>query len=502
MRSLNNFFVIFFIITNLIACTKTKEDSLPINVYFPYHSSSSEYDPVKIVFSYHYHILENIYSPLIEIDTNGSLIGGLAKSFYWKENEAHIELRDNLKTIDGHAITAEDAAYSLKRVLLLKSNTHGNLNAMLCGIHSLKKIQDECEGIVVRDNTLILKTDAKKPFLFSMLAAIDFAVIPKSSIAHDSLKITDYRNTSGLYFISKSSDDRLEFEINKNHYHYSANIPAKVVFAKHGIEKNDSVTEGILNKKIDLASTASAPIIMDEILKSGQHLNKMNLHKTIEIMYHVAFFSDQGMKKTSTDERLSILRKFKEKYLEVYKKEDGYVDVSEVFPSFGEAGLDTLQKNLWKKNIERIGTVNESVQKTLVLGVISNNYEIIKQIVSSIFPDWKIVNLREKNTIAPDILIGQLDTGFMEDIGLLSFAISFDVLGVDSLETKEWLKKYMTIDSKEMRIKQLKEFHFNSLMAGKIMPLVATPYFFISSKEWQISLSPFYSNLQLWKIHK
>ena len=54
-------------------------------------------------------------------------------------------------------------------------------------------------------NVLILRPDTETPFLLSMLAAIDFAVIPQIAVDPKDLSIKDYKNTSGPYYVF--SDD-------------------------------------------------------------------------------------------------------------------------------------------------------------------------------------------------------------------------------------------------------------------------------------------------------
>ena len=62
-----------------------------------------------------------------------------------------------------------------------------------------------------------------------MLAAIDFAIIPRSSVEPRTLKIIDMKETSGPYFVD--SDDgtgKIKLRLNPNHYHYSSDIPDEV----------------------------------------------------------------------------------------------------------------------------------------------------------------------------------------------------------------------------------------------------------------------------------
>src|SRR5690606_8058931 len=106
-----------------------KDDNMKLRVAFPYNKPATHYEPTRIHFGPEYIFLENIYSPLVELSNkNGQPVGGVAEKFQWDEttNEYYLHIRKNLKTIDGYQITAEDAEFSLKRLLITSSNTHGN----------------------------------------------------------------------------------------------------------------------------------------------------------------------------------------------------------------------------------------------------------------------------------------------------------------------------------------------------------------------------------------
>ena len=171
---------------------------------FPSKHEVSFYEPTNIHIADEYIFLEAIYSTLVNLsDKKGSPEPSIAKDFYWVGSELHLNIRDDLSTVDGHKVGVDDVIFSLKRLLVLSQNTHGDFKNIICPGTEIKTVNDPCDGISKSGNTLILKPAMKQEFILPMLAAIDFAILPKTSVDPQNLKIVDYRNTSGPYYVEK-----------------------------------------------------------------------------------------------------------------------------------------------------------------------------------------------------------------------------------------------------------------------------------------------------------
>ncbi len=230
---------------------KMKKD-LTLKVAMFYETKKpSDIDPSRIHFSSEYLYLENIYSPLVEYNINGELVAGVSKSFRWEGNEAIFEIREDLYTADGYKITAYDVEKSFKRLFILSTNTHGNLKDMLCPNIELKSIGESCPNMEVRDNgkIFVMRFKKKHPFLFPMLTAIDFAVIPSISIDDKTLEIKDHRNTSGPYYVL--SEDKLDLQANQKHYHYNEKMPQKIIYVYPKEQTVDSMIDLLKSNEID-----------------------------------------------------------------------------------------------------------------------------------------------------------------------------------------------------------------------------------------------------------
>jgi len=90
----------------------------PLRVYFGSAGLIQEFDPALIHVQTQWAMIEALYSPLVEVDANGQVVGGWAHSFDWDGLTAVFQMRDDARASDGLPITAADAAFSLKRLLV------------------------------------------------------------------------------------------------------------------------------------------------------------------------------------------------------------------------------------------------------------------------------------------------------------------------------------------------------------------------------------------------
>jgi len=237
-----------------------------LKVAFPYAKPARFYEPTRIHLSPEYSFLENTYSTLVELSPeDASVQKGVAESWEWINDELVFTIRKDLKTIDGLPITAQDAEFSLKRLLVKTQNTHGNLKDLVCGAASIKSIDVVCEGLRSSENKLFLKVSGKSIFILPMLSGIDFAIIPKSSVALKTLDIIDYRNTSGPYYVEKDSEEgKIQLVANQNHYHYSKDIPQKIklVPTSPSNKSNQNMTGLDLIEELGLGNSKNHAILV------------------------------------------------------------------------------------------------------------------------------------------------------------------------------------------------------------------------------------------------
>ena len=199
-----------------------------LRVYFGPFSVLQEFDPALIHVQTQWAVIEALYSPLVEVDNNGQAVAGWARTFDWDGSTAVFQIREDARASDGLPVTAADAAFSLKRLLILASNTRGDLSSLLCTGHKLTKISDPCPDIAVQGNTLRLSLKRKHYFLFSMLPSMDYAIIPERAVDPQTLTIRDYGITSGPYSVQYAEEGKISLIVNKNHWRFDQKIAENV----------------------------------------------------------------------------------------------------------------------------------------------------------------------------------------------------------------------------------------------------------------------------------
>jgi len=478
-----------------------------LRVAFPSARKIESYDPSKIHIAYEYILLENIYSALVEIDPrNGQVIPSAAESFSWVGDELHFKIREGLRTASGRPITATDVVFSLKRIILLAANTHGNFQDLLCPGFELKKISDPCPGIEQRGDVVVLKPGSKKTVLLPMLAAIDFAILPESAVDPETLAIRDFRETSGLYYVeADDGNGRLTLKINPAHFHASDDIAQTVELVPFNAKAGESALALLDQGLVDHVLTTNSGRVEELISYASSH-SDVQAHATTKIKNIILVFTDNGRKKMGLEQRRWLGQQVREAFLEAYGTTLGYQGSLEFFPTLGEGGLSALQR---KELDEVLNTLKPTDLPPVRISLLkAGNIEqwsepILKRVkAADLFLDRVIPDLHEyKNpSEMPDAFIAATDTGFMEDINLISYSLNAGYLGLKKSERAGWVKEYMEMPSKEERIAVLRDLHFNALHNADIVPLVISPFVALARKPWRMELSELYANNQLWLV--
>lgn len=484
----------------------SKTDEL--RVAFPAGVAASSYEPTKIHLAHEYIFLENVFSPLVEIDPkNGQITAGLAKSYEWKGDDLILEIREDSKTISGKSITAEDVEFSLKRLLVLSGNTHGNFKDLVCPTANLQSIEEPCDGISQTGNKIILRAGTRKPFLVPMLAAIDFAIIPKSSVDPKTLSIVNFKETSGPYYVDQDSEQgKMVLKANPNHYRYTTNIPQTIRLVP--VNPNEKAASIKLFEKgeVDHITTIDQSK-SDDIFSYAQGKNDVAIHATQKIRNLSLVFTEKGLKEFSNSERHQIGLKVREAFGILLQGKPTYEKTDEFFSSLADGGLTKDEK--LKINLGYAEKQLSPISKKLRIGVIRGGEvaewksELQKSLPSvdvyqeSNAPDFKTYNSEEER---PHAFIASTDTGFSEDINLISYTLAAGFFGLTKNERQKWLADYMENESKVVRLNKLREIHFRSLNEAILVPISVTPFVAIIRKPWKMELSDLYANNPIWLI--
>jgi MarR-like DNA-binding transcriptional regulator SgrR of sgrS sRNA len=509
IRSINKMrtgaLILFLTFIGVVVYVNNVKFKKTLRVAFPVRQPASSYEPTNIKSAYEYIFLENIFSPLVEVSANGSIEPGVAEKAEWVGDELRLTIRKNLKTNLGKEITVEDVVFSLKRVLVLTGNTHGNFGDIVCPGQVLKNVEEVCSGIRIDGNQIFLNAKGKKSFLLPMLTAIDFAVIPKSSVDPKTLKIIDYSETSGPYFVDSDDENgNIALGLNPSHYFASPNIAEKIILVPMNPKiKGESLT-AFENGLVDHLTTVDSAKA-EELIEFSQKNPDYERHITLKIRSLILVFTERGRNQFSPEERRFLGQKLKKAFLKIYEGVPGFESRSEFFPSLGDGGLTSSQA---AQLAELNGKTKKSSSK-FKLGLLrAADLNDWTKVISEELPQAECY--RELSTpelrhdieadAMPAAYIAWTDSAFTEDIGLISYALNAGQLGLSKLERSKWLSEYMAIDDKSVRIQILKKLHFQALSSATLVPLMASPYAALARKPWRMELSTLYANNQLWRI--
>lgn len=488
----------------------TKQDrNMVIRVAFPNKQPAHMYEPTMIQLAPQYIFLENTFSALVEFSPKGELIPGIASRFEWLGNEAHFKIREGLKTIDGKPITAEDAAFSLKRLIVKTGNTHGNLKDLLCPNHTPSNTDDSCFNISTKGNTLVLSPPKKVLFLFPMLTAIDFAIIPRSSVDENTLEIVDYRNTSGVYYVSEDDGKgNIVLLPNPDHFHFNDAIPQKVVLVPIDSNIPDGSVQAFKQDQIDLITTIDA-VRVERLISFAETRNDASLHTTMKIRTYTLIFSKKGRKKFSVGKRIAIGKAIRDAFKPYLAEAPGHEVATQFFPLFGEGGLKKEDVKRLEEAFSKVPMATNG-RDILLTTVRVGEFQLFKGLIEKSLPGIKIEKAAngprfikyENENEEPDMFICGPDSGFLEDIGLISYSMNAGIFNLSKKEGQAWLKTYTEIEDKGKRLELLRELHFKTLLDGHNIPISVAPYAALVKKPWKLGLSQFFANNQLWLITK
>lgn len=485
-------------------CMKMENTTSLLRVSHPLLSKSSAYDTAKIENVAQYGFLRNIYSPLVEFDNEGRLQGAVASSFLWNGNELSLKIRDDLQTVDGKKVTADDALFSLKRVIVLSQNTHGNIATLLCPNKLIKSVDEECENARVEGNTLVIKADRKKPFVLPMLTSLDFAIIPKRSVDLKTLKIIDFRNTTGPYYVERDFDNTktILLSANKHHYAYTSKISPKIQLFYS--EPNGQALNSLLKDEIDFVTTIEG-IPISKVFDFVQKNDNFSIHQTLELKLYGIRFTDSGIKRLSQAQRYAIASKTRKMIFPKFKGHEGFTEMNQLIPVVGEGSISSEEASKIRNQIDFIGSTEDFPPvKFAVVGMSNEQFiTILKEEKKfSVYLSKGPIRFIKDQAHEPDVEFFSIDSGYQEDVSLLSFSMNIGHFGYSKSEGEKWLDKYMNTEEKAERLKLFREIHKNALKAPFVVPIMISPVASIIRKGWKTHFSQFYIRCPLWMIEK
>lgn len=180
-------------------------------------------DPNKQSLVLEGYIMYSLFEGLVTYDRAGSIIPGQAES--WEISEDGLtyifKLKEGLIWSDGQPVTAEDFAFSMRR--LLNPMTAAELAFSLYAIKNAEaiiggKLQPEELGVTVADaRTLVIELDKPQPALLASLASVQGLPVPKHVVEQYGsawIKAEHIVSNGAYLFRNWQVGNRLEIERN------------------------------------------------------------------------------------------------------------------------------------------------------------------------------------------------------------------------------------------------------------------------------------------------
>lgn len=458
---------------------------------------SLDTDAIKTV--YEYELLNNLYSRLVEYDESGRLVPGVASRYEFTDKSVIFHFDRNLTTVDGRPIGAADAEVSLKRLVIRGKSGHGDIRNLLCPGYKLSSMSDSCPGIEVRDNKLIL-TPVRPHFvsiLVSALESADYAIIPLSSLSSDYASISDFRNTSGPYFVSHDDEEGyIVLETNPAHYRYARTMATKIELIPVGMGKG---IEALVSGKVDVVPSSEyySGEQAESILRDS---NSYSVHASLPIRLTMTCFTPAALAQFTPAQRMYVARKYNSVVRRIFRV-PGQKETNQFFQALSDGSLTEAQSQaVAQLNGGAIPNFNRPIE----FGVREDFVEIYKRELADV-PEIKIVSLPQSAyelplNERPHAYLISTDSAWTENLSLLGHNFEMGIFHLPDMKPGVWLSSYLDTEDKVERIGRLNSLHYEILRQVAIAPNTAFPYYTVARLPWKTHMSGMSSSTNLWMI--
>lgn len=492
--------VIGSILTPFFFQKERSMNELTLRVGYPSSASVSEYDTAKITFDYQYNLLHSLFSTVVEENQQGELISGIAQTFSWKNGgEAHLRIRKDLRTVDGFLITPEDVVFSLKRLLVLKTNSHADLNSLFCQKNEMLSVDSPCDDISVVGDEVVIKLKDQRFYFWNLLANLDYGIIPKRSVDHKTLQIIDWRNTTGPYFVeSEGKPGEITLKANPNHYLYRKDMPQTVIISPL-LAGPDETEKTFEERKIDHI-TLYGPLQSQRVIGLHERLRDgTDVHATMNVNVHFYQFTSVGYYELTPDRRRHLSKKTHEAHREWLEENPrlGLETTYSFLPALGHGALTPQTETELKRRFAESDASTET-GSGIVVGVGPGWGEIFQGIFRRKLPDLRVIEIPVTDDLPVEkygkihLTLSSVDVSPTEEVGGISYQVKNGYYPLFGDDRTEWLEKYVNTNDYNSRSAMLRDLHFRALVDDPtIIPVVSGYYAAIVRKPWKMNFPRF-----------
>lgn len=466
-----------------------------------------ELDTASIQWATDYTVLELLLSTLVEFNNKGEIIGGLAQRYFWNDNDLIFEFRNTAFSF-GAPVTPEDAITTLKRLMILNTNLHGELADFLSMNERPRTLNDSCDAIRAEGQRLILRAKMQSPFLVTMLTSLDYGILRKDTIDQKNLKILSFEDTCGPYRLTKINGKNY-LTANKDHWHYHPQMPQTVELVPNDHDENSSNTAEklFIRGEVDFIPTASEIRLKNIANIESSSEKKITVHQTTPMALALAKYTLTGLALPINTRRqiLACINRAVKKHLA--NEPSCRITTLQVLPpdadgSLSQDQLKEIDSGLqnYHEQCNALGiriAVPQFLLETYeqLLDSEANNFTLIG------YPDVEHFEGRTDKDV-PELTITGVDFTQVEHISSISFGVKNRILvPPDNQSPADWLKQYFSIPEKSMRMALLQKINFYTVWEDpRIVPITYRPFFSVIDSRWTTDFSNILPNDPYWRI--
>lgn len=495
--------LILFVIAGAILNELIRKPSVTgdvLRVGIPFQKSLGTLNPSSIATSSEAILLRNLFGSLFEYNDLGQIIPGLVDDYHWR-GELLVLSVGQKKVSSGRNLTAEDVILSLKRMIVVGGNLHGDLKEILCPDFKFDDLHADCEGIQVEGSKIVLRphNDEVRNHLIPLLATVDFRILPKEAVDWNvkGLPLARLDVVTGAYAVSSESAELIRMEVNPHFHHYDELMPRIVEIPKLNFRQ---AIDAFLAGSLDLLSSA-VPVTSLELLDFEQKFPDLEVAKTYNIRIKLLYFSEGAIRDFTDEQRFGIAAKLKKRFDSIPLPFEN--DTVEFFQEFAAGYLSLAQRESLRalrasKNIYvldrqvSLGMTSQSLTRWKPF--LDNNSEFTPRI-----SDDSFFKVEQQNR--PDVFSGVNDVAFDQSSSVLSYNIRMGIFGPFDQKRKTWLRDYLKAKSPHDS-EMINELHFEALSKCYLYPLGASPYLVTARNGWKPSMNPYFSTTELWRVKR
>lgn len=466
------------------------ESTLTLRAPIGPRTDFSTLDPAKIVYQQQYLLLKQLTSTLVELDDQYRIVPSMAEEFMWADGSLRLKIRDGHRTISGDEFSAKDVYLTLKRQIILKSNSHGSLHEFLCPDDNITSLDQVCPGLAVDGQYIVLTPKKYHGFLLKLLASRDFGILHHSQIDQKTLKIKHYKETSGPFSLEVKG--RQEAFV-QNPYHWQSHQagPARVELVR--LTDSDDPVEMFSQGKLTLLPSG-ANFDRNRYFNAAEQHPQIVLRRSRNIGLLLLVFTERGIAELSVKERFSFGKLMRSRFSSYAAATDyGGKITYQFLAELGEGRLGPAE--LEKVKALFLNLPEYEPGKPITISSFSAAYsDFLKKVIGAGGPIDIKENWREyrsgqlsKDDI-PHAYIIPTDTAWDESVSLLSYSRAQGILDYQGVDKD--INDFLSAPDKSMRLSLLRSIHLKMLQEGNIVPLITEPYFSLVKAPWRFYANP------------